>query len=215
MLRGSKAYRTFRSLFCSQSLLVSLRYVFPVCLFGKSTKRRGLRVALFLNMMLKKRLFLLLLLVCAFASATHAQTAAQERATRLHEQLVELQAKQSDLQGRLDILNEQLKPENIEKSLAGVGSTKPEDLRELRRRQLETEKNGIEKQLAVLNESRSKLEAGIAQADAIAYQQSALPARSSEKDIVANDSNVQPRQASSVQPRQASRKRVRARRVKH
>jgi uncharacterized protein YlxW (UPF0749 family) len=140
-------------------------------------------------------------LLLAVVSA-QAQTSNRDRAERLRTQLTELQAKQTELQGRLDELNEQLKPENIEKSLAGVGSTKPEDLRELRRRQLETEKSGIEKQLVILNDSRMKLESSIAQADALVYQQSPLPAASVEKVS-----------ASSSRPRQASRKRVRARRV--
>ena len=136
---------------------------------------------------------------------TQAQTTTQDRAARLHAQLAEVQDKQIELQSRLDALNEQLKPENIEKGLAGVGSTKPEDLRELRRRQLETEKTSIERQLAILNDGRVKLEAAIAQADALTYQQSALPAPSGEKVGATEDSKTR--------PRKASQKKVRARRV--
>jgi hypothetical protein len=59
-----------------------------------------------------------------------------------------------------------LKPENIEKSLAGIGSTHPEDLRDFRRRQLELEKMNIQTQLKLLAESQTRVEAGIVQADA-------------------------------------------------
>jgi hypothetical protein len=72
-------------------------------------------------------------------------------------------------------LEESLKPENIESSLAGVGSTKPEDLREQRRRQLEIERNGVQAQLNLLATSHTRLEQAIAQADAEAYRQSAAP----------------------------------------
>src|SRR5688500_1995418 len=104
------------------------------------------------------------------------QTAAQEKAASLRSQLSEVEAKQSALQTRLQKLEEDLKPEKIEHSLAGVGSTRPEDLREQRRRQLEIERNGLRAQLDILAVSHSRLETAIAQADAEAYRQSAVPA---------------------------------------
>lgn len=102
-----------------------------------------------------------------------AQNNAAERAANLRSQLVEAQARQAELQTRLQQLEEDLKPENIERSLAGVGSTHPEDLREARRRQLEIKKRGVQSQLDVLAASRTRLEAAIARADAESYQQSA------------------------------------------
>jgi hypothetical protein len=84
-----------------------------------------------------------------------------------------VQAKQESLQARLRSLEEELRPENIEKSLAGIGSTHPEDLRELRRRQLEIEKTTVQSQLKLLAESQTRLETSIAHADADAYHQSA------------------------------------------
>src|SRR5882724_11052155 len=79
-----------------------------------------------------------------------AQESAQNRAASLRAQLVETQARQAELQTRLQQLEEDLKPDNIEHSLAGVGSTHPEELREARRRKLEIERKGIESQLEVL-----------------------------------------------------------------
>jgi hypothetical protein len=114
-----------------------------------------------------------LVLLLLAVSNTSAQTSAQERADALRLQLEELKTKQFDLESRLKVLEEQSKPENIENSLAGVGSTHPEDLRELKRKQFETEKAGVQKQLALLAESRSRLEVGIAQAEASAYHESA------------------------------------------
>ena len=50
-----------------------------------------------------------------------AQEAAQERVAKLRAQLTDLQAQQADIQSRLTRLDEDIKPENIERSLAGVG----------------------------------------------------------------------------------------------
>lgn len=107
--------------------------------------------------------------------AALGQASAQELASNLRGQLSELETKQAALQTRLQELDEKSKPENIERSLAGVGSTRPEDLREQKRRQLEVERTGIQKQLDLLAASRTRLEASIARADAEAYRQSAAP----------------------------------------
>jgi hypothetical protein len=70
-------------------------------------------------------------LLTVSVSATQARTTAQQRDDDLRLQLQEVQAKLLEMQQRLQVLDEQLKAENIEKSLVGVGSTRPEDLREL------------------------------------------------------------------------------------
>lgn len=111
----------------------------------------------------------------SFPASAQTQSSAQEKAASLRTQLSEVETKQARLQTRLQDLDEKLKPENIENALAGVGSTRPEDLREQRRRQLEIERNGVQKQLDLLATSHSRLETAIAKADADAYRQSAQP----------------------------------------
>src|SRR2546430_1567418 len=118
------------------------------------------------------------------AVRTPAQSTAQERAANLRAQLVEAQAKQAELQTRLQQLEENLNPENIVRSLAGVGSVHPEELREARRRQLEIEKRGVQSQLDVLAASHSRLETAIAAADAESYRQSAGPNISTATDNI-------------------------------
>src|SRR5436190_1790346 len=127
-----------------------------------------------------------LIAVGLLAVRTPAQSNAQERAANLRAQLIEAQARQAELQSRLQQLDEDLKPENIERSLAGVGSVHPEELREARRRQLEIERRGVQSQLDVLAASRSRLETAIAAADAESYRQSAGP------NIVAATDNIAP-----------------------
>ena len=99
-----------------------------------------------------------------------AQETRQERAANLRAQLLDVQAKQTELQTRLQRIEEESKPENIERGLAGIGSTHPEELREQRRRQLEIEKKGLQAQIDTLVASRTRLEAAIASADAMIYQ---------------------------------------------
>jgi hypothetical protein len=108
--------------------------------------------------------------VGAFAegSSDAAQSVAELRA-----QLSDVQAREDELQARARRLDEDLKPENIERSLAGVGSTRPEELRELRRRQLTIERDSVRTQLNLLATSRERLESAIRRAEGIAYQQSA------------------------------------------
>src|SRR5215211_5957305 len=106
----------------------------------------------------------LVLLVLTFAGVGYAQDreSAAESAERLKAQLLEVQGKESDLRTRLQQLDESLKPENIERSLAGVGSTRPEELREQRRRQLSIERSGVLAQLQTIETSRTRLETALA-----------------------------------------------------
>ena len=115
-----------------------------------------------------------IMLFFAICLTITAQVAAQaERVNELRSQLAETHAKEAELEARLRQLDENIKPENIERSLAGVGSTKPEDLREQRRRQLSIERDGVRAQLKLLATSRERLEQSIRAAEGLAYQQSA------------------------------------------
>jgi len=98
-----------------------------------------------------------LLVAGSLMSSAEAQTGAADQAAKLRAQLTEVQAKEAAQQTRLKELEEALKPENIEHSLAGVGSTHPEELREQRRRQLEQERSGVKTQLDQLATSRDAL----------------------------------------------------------
>ena len=122
---------------------------------------------------LLNRIPAVLLLSGLFATTTLAQMNAQEIADNLRAQLSEVQVRQADMKLRDEQLQEDLQPENIERSLAGVGSTHPELLREQQRRQLEIARDRVRIQLDELDRNHTRLEAAIAEADAIAYWQSA------------------------------------------
>lgn len=109
--------------------------------------------------------------ICA-QERNHASVAVDE----LRVQLIEAQEKEGSLRIRAQQLDEDLKPENIERALAGIGSTKPEELREARRRQLTIERESVKAQLKVIEMTKTRLETSIASAEARAYQESALAA---------------------------------------
>ncbi|MFZ0060888.1 MAG: hypothetical protein WAL47_02550 [Pyrinomonadaceae bacterium] len=109
---------------------------------------------------------------------THAlalQSTAVEKLEKLRLELIDVQGKEEFLRTRAQQLDEDMKPENIARSLAGFGSTKPEELREFRRRQLETERKSVLHQLETVSARRLQLEAEIALAGTQAYHESAQP----------------------------------------
>ena len=92
-------------------------------------------------------------------------TRAEQRAETLRAQLRDVQAKESDLQGQFEEVDYALKPENIERVVGTFGTTHPEEAREQRRRQLESQRTRIRAQLDQLAQSRVRLETAIATAD--------------------------------------------------
>lgn len=115
-----------------------------------------------------------LVILPAAISAQEIQPAA-ELADALRVQLIEVQTKEESLKIQDKQLEDELKPENIERALAGIGSTKPEELRELRRRQLTIERDSVRARLKVMELSRARLEMALVAAEARAYHESALP----------------------------------------
>ncbi|HEX3248787.1 MAG TPA: hypothetical protein VHS05_05115 [Pyrinomonadaceae bacterium] len=126
-------------------------------------------------MTFKSGLALILLMIAAVSMSAQETTSAADQVEKLKAQLLEMQAKEDALRTRLQQLDEMIKPENIERSLAGVGSTRPEELREARRRQLSIERDGVLAQLQTIETGRLRLESALANAEARAYQESAQP----------------------------------------
>ena len=119
-----------------------------------------------------------LLLVSAQSARLFAQDSpsAAEAARQLRNQLSQLNDREAEVKIRLQELDYELKPENIEHYFAGYGSLHPEELREARRKKLQIEKDRLAAQLTEIDQSRQQLEAAIVAADTKAYQASALGA---------------------------------------
>jgi len=109
----------------------------------------------------------------AAAQDSEGNSNSAQAAENLRAQLLEVQVKESELQARARQLDEDLKPENIERSLAGIGSTRPEELREMRRRELSIERERVQAQLKLVATSRERLESVVRFAETQAYQESA------------------------------------------
>ena len=92
-------------------------------------------------------------------------TRAEQRAETLRSQLVDNESKLADLQSRLEQIEYNLKPENIERATATYGTVHPEEARDSRRRQLESEKVRVQSQIKILDGSRARLEQAITNAD--------------------------------------------------
>lgn len=93
-------------------------------------------------------------------------TRAEQRAEALRSQQVEVESKLADLQAKLDQIEYAVKPENIERVTQGYGTTRPEEARDSRRRQLENERSRTLAQIKILETSRVRLETACANADA-------------------------------------------------
>lgn len=92
---------------------------------------------------------------------------AEQRAEALRKQLLELTEKETTLRSRLVQIEEDIRPESIERVTGLSGSTRTPELRETRRRVLETERRGYESLLAQTSQSRIRLEEDVRQADAL------------------------------------------------
>lgn len=92
-------------------------------------------------------------------------TRAEQRAEQLRMQLVDVQSKIADLEAQLEGIEFALRPENIERATATFGSTRPEEARQARQRQLESERTRVKAQLRILQTSLARLEVSSANAD--------------------------------------------------
>ena len=90
---------------------------------------------------------------------------AEVRAEALRTQLRDVQEKEGMLQARLEQIDYNLKPENIDRSVSTFGSTRPEEAREVRRSMLESDKTRTRAQLELYATSRQRLETAIINAD--------------------------------------------------
>lgn len=90
----------------------------------------------------------------------------EQRAEVLQAQSVELSVKEAPLQDRIDEIDAQLRPQNLEQSMAGVGSTRPEEARDAVRNRLSNEKRRLQNQIDLLRQSRIRLQSSLATSDA-------------------------------------------------
>jgi hypothetical protein len=95
-------------------------------------------------------------------------TRAEQRVEALQTQLSDVMEKQANMQARVDQLDELMKPENLERQVATVGTFRPDETREALRRQYDNEKKRVQAQLEVQNTRRQQLEKSLNDAERLA-----------------------------------------------
>lgn len=118
--------------------------------------------------------YILVGLLFALATAPPAWSqdvsAVEVQIEHLRSQLRDVVDREAQLQDRAARLDEDLRPENVERSVAAVGTTDAAALRAKRREQLEREKADVAAQLSEASAKRTRLESEIAAAEAEAVR---------------------------------------------
>ena len=110
---------------------------------------------------------------CGTVAFAQSKKSAADAVQDLKLELIDLNAQEELLKLQVQQLDESLKPENIANSLAGIGSTRPEELREQRRRQLTIQRTAAAAKLEEVTVKRTQLEAALVTAESQAYLESA------------------------------------------
>ncbi|MDQ1593289.1 MAG: hypothetical protein QOG71_3916 [Pyrinomonadaceae bacterium] len=92
---------------------------------------------------------------------------AEQRAEVMRKQLLELIEKETSFKTRLVQIEEDMRPDSVERAISLIGSTRTSELRDVRRRVLENERKGAESLLNQTSQSRARLEDDVKQADAL------------------------------------------------
>ena len=114
---------------------------------------------------------------------------AEDRAGVLRKQLLELIEKDTSYRSRMAQIDEDMRPENIERALSGVGTTRTTELRDVRRRSLEIERRGLESLVNLTTQGRLRLEEDVRQADSLVsrLRQRLLPLIEKEIEAISPD----------------------------
>ena len=92
-------------------------------------------------------------------------TKAETRAESLRKQLFEMVEKEASVRMRLEQISFDARPEMIERSSAFVGSLRPEEIRDQRKKSLDAEKRNLESLITQIQISRTSLEENVQKAD--------------------------------------------------
>ncbi len=92
-------------------------------------------------------------------------TKTEERAENLRKKLIEMIEKEAEINNKLEAIEYNLKPEILERSMAMYGSLRPEELREQKKLNLESEKSSLEALRKQVLANRRNLESSVTKAD--------------------------------------------------
>ena len=92
-------------------------------------------------------------------------TRAESRAETLRKQLFDMIEKENTYTAKLDQIDTDIRPESIERSVAFAGTLRPEELRTMRRKSLESEKTNLQTLIVEIQRTRANLDQNVQKAD--------------------------------------------------
>ncbi len=92
---------------------------------------------------------------------------AEQRSENLRKQLYDLIDKENSIKTRIEQIDNDARPEMIERSIALVGTLHPEDLRESRKKSLQAERVNLESLLNQIVANHASLEANVQKSDTL------------------------------------------------
>ncbi len=92
-------------------------------------------------------------------------TRAETRAESLRKQIFEMVEKESEIQQKLEQIQNDSRSENIDRSVAFAGTLRPEELRDMRAKNLDSAKRQLQTLLIQVQETKSNLETNVLRAD--------------------------------------------------
>lgn len=90
---------------------------------------------------------------------------AEQRADALRKQLFDVIERENQIQIKLDQIIYNIRPEAIDRSIAFAGTLRPEDLREQRKKSLESEKVNLQNLLTEISNNKTNLQDNVRKAD--------------------------------------------------
>ena len=94
-------------------------------------------------------------------------TRAEQRSESLRKQLFDMIEKDNSVKTRLDQIESDSRPEMIARSAAFAGTLKPEEIRDMRKKSLETEKQNLQSLLTQIQITRESLAVNLAKSDTL------------------------------------------------
>ena len=92
-------------------------------------------------------------------------TRAETRSESLRKQLFEMVEKENTVKARLDQIEYEIRPEMIERQVQMAGTLRPEEIRDTRRKMLESERNNLQGLLTSIQSNRTNLEGTVYRAE--------------------------------------------------
>lgn len=90
---------------------------------------------------------------------------AEQRSESLRKQLFELMEKETAIRSKLDLIEVNIRPEAIDREVAFAGTMRPEDLRAMKKKQLEVERAGLQNILNEIQKTKTVLDQNLQRSD--------------------------------------------------